>query len=201
MFPKFVLNFRENRLLKKIRPIDLPKLRFEKGSFIYLRGKNGTLFRGTSPIPLSTWVPPSPLGTIINKTRIADSKIPYLKPHHYAPQRQQTAYKVVWCPTHTHCDPPPGSSWLCGTSSPAATWPEPRTLCRTRSTPHVAYCRPSARPMWYINIEKKRDLDYQNKNLSKPTEMPFHTSYRHPREGSTKYSPVFKWGVFKVQST
>ena len=42
----------------KNQPIDLPKLRFEKGSFIYQRGENGTLFRGTSPIPLSTWVPP-----------------------------------------------------------------------------------------------------------------------------------------------
>ena len=31
---------------------DLLKLRFEKGSFIYMRGENGTLFRGTSPIPV-----------------------------------------------------------------------------------------------------------------------------------------------------
>ena len=30
----------------------------EKGSFIYQRGENGTLFRGTFPIPLVTWVPP-----------------------------------------------------------------------------------------------------------------------------------------------
>ena len=45
---RFFQKFRENRLLKKnVWPIDLPKLRFEKGSFIYQRGENGTLFRGT----------------------------------------------------------------------------------------------------------------------------------------------------------
>ena len=43
--------------LKRWRPIYLPKLRFEKGSFIYQRGENWTLFRGTSPIHLVTWVP------------------------------------------------------------------------------------------------------------------------------------------------
>ena len=35
---------------KKLRPIDLPKWRFEKGSFIYQRGENGTVFRGTSQV-------------------------------------------------------------------------------------------------------------------------------------------------------
>ena len=43
-FWRFFRKCCENRLLKKIWPIDLPKLRFEKGSFIYLRGENGTLF-------------------------------------------------------------------------------------------------------------------------------------------------------------
>ena len=44
------------------RSIYLPKFRFdEKGSFIYQKCGNGTLFRGTSPIPLVTWKPPPPL--------------------------------------------------------------------------------------------------------------------------------------------
>ena len=58
----FFENFTKIGYWKKWRPIYLPKFRFEKGSFIYQSGKNGTQFRGTSPIPLVTWVPPSSPG-------------------------------------------------------------------------------------------------------------------------------------------
>ena len=53
--PDFALeNFAKIGFWKKWRHSDLPKWRFEKGSFIYQRGENGTLFRCTSPIPLVT---------------------------------------------------------------------------------------------------------------------------------------------------
>ena len=42
---------------KELRPIFLPKFRFEKGSFIYQRSENGTLFRGTSQYLLSPEYP------------------------------------------------------------------------------------------------------------------------------------------------
>ena len=53
----FSKSFAEIGFWKNLRPIDLPKFRFEKGPLIYQRGENGTLFRGTFSIPLVPWVP------------------------------------------------------------------------------------------------------------------------------------------------
>ena len=61
MWEIFFENFVKICYWKKRRPIELPKVRFEKGSFIYQRGENGTLFRGTSPIPHVTWIPSNTL--------------------------------------------------------------------------------------------------------------------------------------------